>query len=126
MVATFAIALALWLAAPAHVDSANLHWSLAVDETPQEPAPKEQQKPPDVTADAHVKLRDGKPAAGAKITLTRPDGSRAETFADSNGKFQITGPEGRYALAIQAADKGGTFAATLAKGGLTPAEFILQ
>ena len=105
----------------------------AQDPVPQPaPAPKEQEpapKPEEVknpTVEGHVKLRDGRPAAGARIVARGPAGAVANATADANGRFRFAGPEGAYSLEIQAADKSRTFPAEIKGGRLTPAEFTVE
>lgn len=142
MVGQLVIVLALWPTQPASLQSCiaatpnpsgaqalgltlaghRFEVPFAQDPAPAPPQPEDQQ----ATVDAHVKLRDGKPAEGARIAGKGPAGAKVEAFADAGGKFQIKGPPGAYALDIRAGDQRGRFTATLRDGRLTPAEFILR
>ena len=148
MVGTLGIVLTFGLAVASGVDAAAAHaqsWRAqggihragtpaSQDPVPQEPAPvpKEQEpapKPEEAkhpTVEGHVKLRDGRPAAGARIVAKGPEGTTLNATADGNGRFRFTGPEGSYSLEIQAADKNRTFQAAIKGGRLTPAEFTVE
>jgi len=105
----------------------------------QDPAPREKDPPPkeqrppgkepgnkNETVEGHVKLRNGGPAAGARIIAKGPAGTIANATADGAGKFRFAGPAGSYSLEIQAGDTSRTFKADIAGGKLTPAEFTVE
>jgi hypothetical protein len=151
MVGTRRIALAIWLAA-AGVNSAAARGAfhsqsrtgqLSVPRvgaaTAQDPVPREQDPPPkeqeppakepenkNMTVEGHVKLRDGGPAAGARIVAKGRAGTVANATADGAGKFRFTGSAGTYSLEIHAGDRSRTFKADIADGKLTPAEFTVE
>ena len=131
MVGTLGIALAVWLAAGTGVDSATARGPLH-SQREQDPPPKEAGPPakePEnkhATVEGHVKLRDGRPAAGARIVAKGPSATVANATADGAGKFRFAGPAGRYSLEIQAGDRSRTFKADIADGKLTPAAFTVE